>query len=57
MDPTLNAKSQWAVGKLLDKAELRGAADVLQMDVAVATDAISALREEAARIWPEVDEK
>ena len=46
-------KVVWVIDKLRDKGELRAAADVLQMDVAVGTDAISALRKEAARLWPE----
>ncbi|PBC03061.1 nucleotidyl transferase AbiEii/AbiGii toxin family protein [Mesorhizobium sp. WSM3860] len=52
--PDIRLKVAWVVDKLQDKSELRDAADILQMDVAVGTDAFSALREEAARIWPEV---
>ncbi|RAZ93165.1 hypothetical protein DPM33_04210 [Mesorhizobium hawassense] len=51
--PDIERKVVWVVGKLRDKGELRDAANALQMDVAVAINAISALREEAARIWPE----
>lgn len=51
----IERKVAWVVSKLRDKAELHRAADVLQMDVTVGSDAISALREEAARIWPETD--
>ncbi|MDX8440515.1 nucleotidyl transferase AbiEii/AbiGii toxin family protein [Mesorhizobium australafricanum] len=51
--PDVQRKVIWVVDKLRDKDELRDAANVLQMDVAVAIDAISALRKEAARIWPE----
>ncbi|TIX25285.1 nucleotidyl transferase AbiEii/AbiGii toxin family protein [Mesorhizobium sp.] len=52
-------KVAWVVNKLQDKEELRNAADVLQMDASVAADAISVLREEGARIWPdaEIDER
>ena len=53
----IERKVAWVVSKLRDKAELHGAADVLQMDVTVGSDAISALREEAARIWPEADKR
>ena len=51
----IERKVAWVVSKLRDRAELHRAADVLQMDVTVGSDAISALREEAARIWPETD--
>ncbi|RWC26195.1 MAG: hypothetical protein EOS27_25955 [Mesorhizobium sp.] len=52
-------KVAWVVNKLQDKEELRNSADVLQMDASVAADAISVLREEGARIWPdaEIDER
>ncbi|RUU00316.1 hypothetical protein EOD23_23560 [Mesorhizobium sp. USDA-HM6] len=53
--PDIRRKVAWVVGSLEDKGELRDAAEVLQMDVTVGTEAISALREEAARIWPEAD--
>ncbi|RRI05877.1 hypothetical protein EH240_04885 [Mesorhizobium tamadayense] len=53
--PDIRRKVAWVVGKLRDKGELSYAADVLQMDVRVGVDAISALREEAARIWPQAD--
>ena len=53
--PDIERKVAWVVGKLRDKGELRDAAEALQMDIAVGVDAVSALREEAARIWP--DEK
>jgi hypothetical protein len=55
--PDIERKVAWVVGKLRDKSELRDAADILQMDVTVGTDAISALGEEAARIWPEAEKK
>ncbi|MEW6633641.1 MAG: nucleotidyl transferase AbiEii/AbiGii toxin family protein [Pseudomonadota bacterium] len=51
--PDIHRKIAWVVNKLRDKGELRDAADVLQMDVTTASDAISALRQEAIRIWPE----
>ncbi|TPI10227.1 nucleotidyl transferase AbiEii/AbiGii toxin family protein [Mesorhizobium sp. B4-1-3] len=51
--PDVERKVVWVIGKLRDKGELRDATEVLQMDPAVGADAISALREEAARIWPE----
>jgi hypothetical protein len=51
--PDIQHKVAWVVNKLQDKDELRNAADVLQMDASVATDAISLLREEGARIWPD----
>ncbi|TPI40789.1 nucleotidyl transferase AbiEii/AbiGii toxin family protein [Mesorhizobium sp. B2-9-1] len=53
----IERKIAWVVGKLRDKRELRDAAEVLQMDPAVSADAISALREEAARIWPEAGKR
>lgn len=53
--PDIERKVAWVVGKHRDKGELRDAAEALQMDIAVGVDAVSALREEAARIWP--DEK
>jgi len=55
--PDIERKVAWVVGKLRDKSELRDAAEILQMDVTVGTDAISALGEEAARIWPEAEKK
>ncbi|UCI06687.1 nucleotidyl transferase AbiEii/AbiGii toxin family protein [Mesorhizobium sp. B1-1-8] len=53
--PDIERKVAWVVGKLRDKGELRDAAEALQMDLAVGTGAISALRKEAARIWPEAE--
>jgi len=55
--PDIERKVAWVVGKLRDKSELRDAAEILEMDVTVGTDAISALGEEAARIWPEAEKK
>lgn len=52
--PDIHRKVIWVVDKLRDKDELRDAANILQMDVAVGTDAISALRAEATRLWPQV---
>ena len=51
--PDIQHKVAWVVNKLQDKDELRNAVDVLRMDASVATDAISLLREEGARIWPD----
>ncbi|TGT68521.1 hypothetical protein EN802_26870 [bacterium M00.F.Ca.ET.159.01.1.1] len=55
--PDIGRKVAWVVGKLRDIGELRDAAEVLQMDPAVGADAISALQEEAARIWPETGKR
>ncbi|MDX8524687.1 nucleotidyl transferase AbiEii/AbiGii toxin family protein [Mesorhizobium sp. MSK_1335] len=55
--PDIERKVAWVVSKLGDKGELGDAADVLQMDVTVGTDAISTLRKEAARLWPEAAER
>ncbi|WP_217575925.1 nucleotidyl transferase AbiEii/AbiGii toxin family protein [Mesorhizobium sp. GbtcB19] len=55
--PDIQRKVIWVVDKLRDKDELRDAAEVLQMDPAVGADAISALQEEAARIWPETGKR
>ncbi|RWB75133.1 MAG: hypothetical protein EOQ50_12495 [Mesorhizobium sp.] len=52
--PDIHRKVIWVVDKLRDKDELRDAANILQMDVAAGTDAISALRAEATRLWPQV---
>ncbi|TJV73855.1 MAG: nucleotidyl transferase AbiEii/AbiGii toxin family protein [Mesorhizobium sp.] len=52
--PDIHRKVIWVVDKLRDKDELRDAANILQMDVAAGTDAISALRVEATRLWPQV---
>ncbi|WP_343221556.1 nucleotidyl transferase AbiEii/AbiGii toxin family protein [Mesorhizobium silamurunense] len=49
----IQRKVAWVVNRLQDKGELRDAAQALQMDAEAATDAISVLRREVARIWPE----
>ncbi|RWD87897.1 nucleotidyl transferase AbiEii/AbiGii toxin family protein [Mesorhizobium sp.] len=51
----IQRKIAWVVNRLQDKGELRDAAEALQMDARTATDAVSVLQKEAARIWPEAD--
>jgi hypothetical protein len=51
--PDIQHKVAWVVNRLQDKDELRIAAEVLQMDVGGAVGAISALRNEGIRIWPD----
>ena len=46
-------KVAWVANKLQDRDELRNAAEVLQMDFGVAKKAISALRDEGIRLWPD----
>jgi hypothetical protein len=48
----IGRKMRWVTGKLADVAELRHAANVLQMDPELAIAAIDRLRAETARIWP-----
>ncbi|MET3853829.1 nucleotidyl transferase AbiEii/AbiGii toxin family protein [Rhizobium sp. OAE497] len=47
----IGRKMLWVTGKLADAAELRRAAEVLQMDPELAIAAIDRLRAEAARLW------
>ncbi|TPN01535.1 nucleotidyl transferase AbiEii/AbiGii toxin family protein [Mesorhizobium sp. B2-1-3A] len=47
-------KVAWVANKLQDRDELHNAAEVLQMDPGLATEAISALRDEGIRIWPDI---
>lgn len=49
----IERKVAWVVNRLRDKEELRHAAEVLQMDPNAAVEAISALRNEGIRIWPD----
>lgn len=49
----IERKVAWVVNRLRDKDELRHAAEVLQMDSDAAVEAISALRNERIRIWPD----
>jgi hypothetical protein len=51
----IERKTLWIVNHLLQTDELRHAADVLQMDEAIAADAIAALRQESLRIWPHAE--
>lgn len=53
--PDIQHKVAWVVNKLQDKDLLRNAADVLQMDPNIAINALSTLRDEAIRIWPDAD--
>ncbi|PBB87600.1 MULTISPECIES: nucleotidyl transferase AbiEii/AbiGii toxin family protein [unclassified Mesorhizobium] len=53
--PDIGRKLVWVVDRLQDKSELRDAAEVLQMNLTVGADAISALRAEAGRVWPRAD--
>ena len=53
----IERKIAWVVAKLRDQSELRDAAEALQMDPVLGTDAISALRNEAARIWPQAGKR
>lgn len=46
-------KVAWVTNKLQDRDELRNAAEALQMDPDVANKAISALRDEGIRLWPD----
>ena len=55
--PDIERKITWVVAKLRDQGELHDAAEALQMDPVLGADAISALRNEAARIWPEADKR
>jgi hypothetical protein len=46
-------KVAWVANKLQDRDELRNAAEILQMDPDVAIKAISALRDQGIRLWPD----
>ncbi len=49
----IERKAVWVVNRLQDRQELMHAAEALQMDHAVATDAIEALRRDCRRLWPQ----
>jgi len=49
----IQRKVTWVLAKLCDEAELRQAANALQMDADLAFAAITKLRKEAARLWPD----
>jgi hypothetical protein len=46
-------KTVWVVNRLRNREELRLAAEALQMEHAVAVEAIGALRHDCRRLWPE----
>jgi hypothetical protein len=49
----IQRKVAWVVNKLRDGEELSYAAEILQMDADKASGAISILRNESIRIWPD----
>ncbi|MEP6566167.1 MAG: nucleotidyl transferase AbiEii/AbiGii toxin family protein [Mesorhizobium sp.] len=51
--PDIQHKVAWVVNRLRDRQELQNAAEVLQMDIGAAVGAISTLRNEGIRIWPD----
>lgn len=51
--PDIQHKVAWVVNRLRDRQELQNAAEVLQMDIDAAVGAISTLRNEGIRIWPD----
>ncbi|RVD61105.1 MAG: hypothetical protein EOS30_07970 [Mesorhizobium sp.] len=51
----IQRKVVWVVNKLRDAEELNYAAEILQMEADMACGAISALRNESIRIWPDAD--
>jgi hypothetical protein len=50
----IQRKVAWVLTKLCDETELRRAANILQMDPDLAFMAITKLRKEAARLWPDI---